>query len=749
VKDFVESFRRLARDRVPYDYQIRVAKHLWNRKNLLLRAPTGAGKTLAVLAPFLHDRHRLGVRRLIYCLPLRSLAQGVYDEAKRICPDDLAVNMQTGQQPDDPFFALGDIIVTTYDQVLSGLLCSPYGQSGRQHNINAAALVGNLVVFDEFHLMEISRAFLTAVSCLGWFGPLTRSVWMTATATPPLQRLLENRLHVAEVSLSAEEEWSLFQGRGIRRALRKEPRLLTATEILTHVKSRVLVVVNRVARAQELYEEIVQKVPHAELLHARFFQSDRRAKHERLNSSFGPERQGPALAIATQVIEAGLDYSCEHLLTEICPMNALVQRAGRCARFPSESGAVHVYPVEAGGHRPYTADMLKKTWEQIHDTDELSPALARKWVSEVHSEEDQSEIDKHHTRHDAKCAARVTDRVRKEATGGVADMIRADSDTVRVMILANPSDIRPAARESIPLYRSTLQSLLRKTPCGWRFEPAAPGFWTPLISPDDVNESYLICLPPNVIRYTQEVGVRLGQPGSAISPERTPPPRPGYGTLRVESWSAHSKAVCREAEQRLSQEGFENSLLASNFDMTRLTAVVRATALLHDLGKLQDRWQKWAEASQAATEPGYRMTQLLAHTTTDGRPVISVAPTRPPHAAAGAYYAQALLPDMLPGTTAIQRAAILASILGHHGGWWSRVEVLPLHPRCDTTLAEIGIAAPPLRSPNPSDLQQLREGLLEPLLTDLFEQAWPLMSFLTRMLRLADRKATEETNLDA
>ena len=37
--------------------------------------------------------------------------------------------------------------------------------------------------------------------------------------------------------------------------------------------------------------------------------------------------------LATQVVEAGLDVSADLLLTEVAPMNSLIQRAGRCARW--------------------------------------------------------------------------------------------------------------------------------------------------------------------------------------------------------------------------------------------------------------------------------------------------------------------------------------------------------------------------------------------------------------------------------
>jgi hypothetical protein len=57
------------------------------------------------------------------------------------------VTLQTGEQPDDRFFDRGRIIVTTYDQLLSGLLDQPYGLSDRLHNINAAATLGVVLTF--------------------------------------------------------------------------------------------------------------------------------------------------------------------------------------------------------------------------------------------------------------------------------------------------------------------------------------------------------------------------------------------------------------------------------------------------------------------------------------------------------------------------------------------------------------------------------------------------------------------------
>jgi CRISPR/Cas system-associated endonuclease/helicase Cas3 len=165
-ENYAASFQALT-GYPPYGYQKRVARLLFEGRNLVVRAPTGAGKTWAVLAPFFCGGWTAPPARLIYALPLRTLANGIYREARTAAAklgkplepvvvgkretERPLVTLQTGEQPDDQFFDRGRIIVTTYNQLLSGLLSGPYGLSDRLHNINAAAIAGALVVFDEFH----------------------------------------------------------------------------------------------------------------------------------------------------------------------------------------------------------------------------------------------------------------------------------------------------------------------------------------------------------------------------------------------------------------------------------------------------------------------------------------------------------------------------------------------------------------------------------------------------------------------
>jgi CRISPR-associated endonuclease/helicase Cas3 len=767
IEQFRQFFATLSREgSPPYSYQERTAEALWRRQNLILRAPTGAGKTLAVLAPFLYSREAVGACRLIYALPLRTLAQGIYAEAQSLATrlgGGLRVTMQTGEQPDDPFFALGDIIVTTYDQVLSGLLCGPYGLPQKLRNINGALPAGNLIVFDEFHLMQTDLAFLTAVACLQLFGRATRSVWMTATATTPLTSVLSRALDACELCLSPGELEALPSVARVSRKIVKTRDPLTAEAVLAFPHARNLVIVNRVSRAQELARQITAlllerglTVP-VEVLHARFFRPDRKAKQAVLETRFGRNSSGPAILITTQVVEAGINITSDHLHTEICPMNALVQRAGRCARFPGENGTVHVYPVNRDAARPYDPNELETAWRILpEEAAVMDPRAAAQWVNAAHQAGDAETLERHKvSRRACECQERIWNNLLGQNQGGVADLIRGQTDTVQVAVCDDPRGRMPGQLESVSLYRSQLRGVLARDGI-WIFDAGGETGWLKTREQSELDRAYAIAIPRASARYTPEFGLELGSPGHCESPARQLPARPGYKPLARESWAHHTKCVMAEARRRLDAEAMPNGLLLNCFDGALLTELVGWTAILHDAGKLQKRWQEWAEAAQRARDAAYRHTELLAHTDFDaGDPADRAAarvirPPRPHHSTAGAFYGCRILERAGSSLPPVARAACVAAVLSHHGGWAER-EVWPLDPRWKDPVKAIRkeLASLDLAPPSPAGVIRLLHTELSSICLDEFAAWWPLASYLTRTLRLSDQMATEERNQDA
>lgn len=806
--DYRSHFERLTKLQ-PFDYQIEVARLLFDGRNVLLRAPTGAGKTWAVLAPFLFDGWKARPTRLIYALPLRTLAQGVYHHAREVAkkfgnPIEPTfdknghekihpyVTLQTGEQPDDQFFDRGRIIVTTYDQVLSGLLDGPYGLSDRLHNINAAAIVGALVVFDEFHLMPAQKAFLTAVAGLHLFRDLCQSVWMTATATQPLGAVLREALDTAPVPATHEEavrlHASLPSVRDVVRNLVVEDTPLTADTVLKFVEGRSIVLANTVGRAQDLYQAISGKVwrqglkTPVLLLHSRFFKQDRQKKEADLQKLFGRDAERPAILVATQVIEAGIDISCDHLHTELCPMNSLVQRAGRCARFPNETGTVHVYPLpdDPRSWLPYgnlsgedpalsrTRELLARVGSAVID-----PKTTAEWVEEVHAANDAQAVRIGWASRMTECLDRIHRKaILRDNRSGVADLIRGDdTDSLRIIVVCKENRPEtPAKREAISLTRWSLARHLDGVrEIGWYWESSADEpSWKPLRSRDDLRLTYALCLRPEFARYTEDTGLIVGTPGNKESPPRVAPRRPGYAPLHEETWVHHARCVADEAARRMEREcpsgGFLAAGLSRKYGLgsAAIREATRACAILHDLGKLQAGWQRWAEAAMRAKRPSYVFEAPLAHTDFDPESVEDrkrereIKPMRPSHAPASAFYSLALIANLLPAAPTDSRRQVasscLAAILAHHGGWLpdrARLEIDEFTSQWQNVLHDAIVGDPAFIQLTRLSTQSDKHGPLANLLStstgpDAITEWWPFVSYLTRTLRLSDQRATAE-----
>lgn len=95
---------------------------------------------------------------------------------------------------------------------------------------------------------------------------------------------------------------------------------------------------NTVADAMEAFELFAERLPQERLtlFHARFALGDRLAKEEDVLAAFGPEsnasRRAGRLVIATQVVEQSLDVDFDLLVSDLAPIDRLIQRAGRLRR---------------------------------------------------------------------------------------------------------------------------------------------------------------------------------------------------------------------------------------------------------------------------------------------------------------------------------------------------------------------------------------------------------------------------------
>lgn len=363
------EFAFLAAGHEPYRYQTRLAEE---GPVDVLRAPTGAGKTLAAVLPWLWRRRfhldqkvqDATPRRLALVLPMRVLVEqteGVIEgwlQALRAAGtyplDDLlgpVVLRGGGGRPDRSWREhpeLDLILVGTQDMLLSRALNRGYAVSRGVWPVDFALLNADTQwVFDEVQLMgpglATSRQLQGLRRTLGTASPCT-STWMSATVdeealvtfdnrdvgvvrgvepedrTGPLSSRLDAAKTIEEVHLPSKKTRDRDLARLLLDAHRANP-----------PHARTLAVLNTVGRAQALFSELQRLRPAAAtvLVHSRFRPVDRKAH---LSTLLAEPAEAGVICVATQVVEAGVDVSAQVLYSEAAAWSSMVQRAGRCNR---------------------------------------------------------------------------------------------------------------------------------------------------------------------------------------------------------------------------------------------------------------------------------------------------------------------------------------------------------------------------------------------------------------------------------
>lgn len=772
----------------PHDYQLRVAKHLLNGRNVILKAPTGSGKTEAALFPFVYANHE-GLpfpKRLLYTVPMRVLAKAFNRRIRDYGWPQLDCRVQTGDQPDAPRFD-ADLVFATIDQMLSSALLVPYGLSQRQGNLNAGALAGSYLVFDEFHLLDPDASLPTTLLLLNrTLRGVTPFLLMTATFSEALLDQLGDLLG-ATVERVPPEEAAAMPSQQKERRFHRVDRPLTAQAVLGTHRGRSIVACNTVERAQALYGDLTEAIvaesaderPELILLHSRFYQEDRACKEEMIKGGPGGEgrfslgSKSNVILIATQVIEVGLDITSDALHTEIAPMSTILQRAGRCARYRGEVGDVFIYQTE--DLAPYTelATLCTRTWDALATVNGKVVDFRgeQELIGEVHNGHDRQMLDALAAQASTHWS-KMRDTMDRQELGYLSDLIRQD-DSRRLFVHQAPDEtVNPYEYEPFSIYRGSLLGQWKK----WQEAGLVERFpwllcypveeerereldrqplvfrWKPVRGIDDLRTNLIFAVHPELVAYNTEAGFRFGE-GERASTSPILPARMrdrAEHSYRRETYVEHIERVVRALEQIYAREvawpvyRLEEQL---GVEAGSLDRALRFTIACHDAGKLTAAWQRWAHEYQDGIGRPEPDEVVLAHTEHNSSDLSHLEVQRrlrakkPPHAAEGAAItlrlAERLLPDKRVGLAA------LSAIARHHSPATERVQAgLNLHPEAREMLAQaltsVGLPIEPSDIPDPVSLQQLH---FLPKADEV--DSFLIYLFLVRALRLADQLSME------
>lgn len=810
-----------------YPYQERVKELVKSGQSVILQAPTGAGKTRAALAPFIESFFDLPAdafpRKCIYSVPLRALANQFDEEYENLSASytrryrrSLDVTIQTGEQPCDRKLE-GDLIFTTIDQTLSNALAIPYALSNRQANLNAGAVVGSYLVFDEFHLYESETALPTTLHLLSMLTETTPFILMTATFSQKMLKRLADLLEAEVVQVGEDELAKIDSQCGKERYVHTVDDLLTAEHVLDRHRRRSIAVCNTVARAQALYRELREQTrasTEVKLLHSRFYQEDRENKETWLRREFGKDKDEytveSAILVATQVIEVGLDITCEVFHTEIAPANSVLQRAGRCARYKNETGHVYVYrvPTDDEGNPRYApyhqggqAELCDATWTALstRSGENFGYTTELDVLNEVHGDADERLLDELQAgRHDHRDLMETA--IGWQERSLASELIR-NVNAKTVFVHPEPNEMgNPWIYDGFSLYTGSVFKMFRELN-EWALEtgfgewvlqrldevkykdyPDAPQEeveykWTEVRDKSLLEGALAVMVNPKVAAYDTEMGFRWLETSDYAWEDATreragcQQPRP-HSVYQRETYAEHIAGLYRAYAQGYYSTTDEKqyrplrdeiAYAATRIERSwglpaeQIERAVRWIIATHDVGKLGVDWQEWTHTWQQQVGTSIPDDYMAAHTDYDGddpeqRKLQSKMDRRPNHAAESAR-AMIDLFWAVSGAAPTERSlydAMMTAVTRHHSaGHRGSCGEFTAHDAARDALE----TATSLVGLEPATLDSVEwafdanEEVCNDLIHPSDDRGLILYFLLVRMLRLADQRSQDTHRL--
>jgi len=279
------------------------------------------------------------------------------------------------------------ILIGTQDMLLSRALNRGYAASRSRWPVEFGLLNNDcLWVFDEVQLMGSGVATGAQLAAFrndfGVSGQCA-SIWMSATLEPNWLETVDFSEYLKEDSVFSLDNNDRQQLKGILDApktLQKwdiKPDKNRLNNLTDHIRDKhkagtqTIVILNTVKQAQELYgllkgasKKTKRPTNQAGLLliHSRFRPEER----GKLNALLKKDSDNPEgrIIIATQVVEAGVDISCQLLITEVAPWSSLVQRFGRCNRYGEYENAEIVW-IDVKDAAPYEQVEIENARESL------------------------------------------------------------------------------------------------------------------------------------------------------------------------------------------------------------------------------------------------------------------------------------------------------------------------------------------------------------------------------------------------
>jgi len=381
-----KTFSELFKNKTPNACQqatLDVLSRLTHPMLIVVETPMGSGKTEAAQAAYARLAARDSLRGMYCALPTQATGNAMFDRMRKFLerlhdentvelhllhanagmhPEYDKLKIKSGDEASDTVIAsswftqrkrglLAAYGTGTIDQALMAIL------RVRHFFVRLFGLGGKMIILDEVHAYD---AYMSEeiYNLIGWASRCGSSiVLLSATLPADKRRKLVNAFRL-NVSLPSDLTYPCvigvdLQGTSVWEPVAMKPGTLEILPVVVAKEAKIRTmadrvmelvadegcaacILNTVTEAQDLYDLLKERLPEEELIlfHSRFTLERRLEIEREIINKYGGKGNRPrrGVVVASQVLQESLDVCFDAMLSDLAPIDLLLQRAGRLHR---------------------------------------------------------------------------------------------------------------------------------------------------------------------------------------------------------------------------------------------------------------------------------------------------------------------------------------------------------------------------------------------------------------------------------
>lgn len=330
-----------------------------------LTAPTGTGKTLAMLKFALEHGKKNNKKQIFFILPFLSIIDQNVKIYKEICGEDCVLEDTSQNEYSDTEREFSQrwtspITVLTSVKFFEALFQNKNTKCRKLHN-----LANSVIMFDEAQslppdilavTLEIMNFLIKKFNCTVVFS----------TATQPSFNIRKDinwkPIEIIDNPQKLYNDYALAKLINVKWDIERET---SFNEIANNIKDRnnACIIVNKKAHAENLYNILIQYIDKEYV----FYLSTNLAPLHRQQILDNIKQKlinnEKCILVSTQCIEAGVDLSFDIIYRALAPLESIIQASGRCNRNGEHDGQLIIFIPE--GDKKYPSRAYKNSALQV------------------------------------------------------------------------------------------------------------------------------------------------------------------------------------------------------------------------------------------------------------------------------------------------------------------------------------------------------------------------------------------------